>query len=102
MKTKQDHERPITVTQRKYKYIVFRNDTHICKQCLNKLKKQQIVDWRVHNQNYMGNIVRKLAQNSFCKNIAVDGDMMINKSTSEFIHLACLLYLLLVADQQTM
>ena len=37
----------------------------------------------------MKNIVRKLIWNSFWKNITVDGDMMIDKRTDEFIGPEC-------------
>ena len=41
MKTKQELEKAIAETQRKYKDITFRNDTPICTECLNELKKAE-------------------------------------------------------------
>ena len=49
-KTKQKLEKTITQTKHKNKDIIFENDTLICKECLNELKRQQIIDERVHYQ----------------------------------------------------
>ena len=71
MKTKQELEKEIVETQRKYKDIIFGNYTPICTECLNELKKQQIIDKRSHNQTSMENTVRKLAWDRLRKNIVV-------------------------------
>ena len=53
MKTKQELERAIVETQRKYKNIIFENDTPIYTECLNELRKRHIINERVHNQKLM-------------------------------------------------
>ena len=49
MKAKQELQKAIAETQLKYKDIFFGNDASIYTQCLNQLKKQQIIDERMHN-----------------------------------------------------
>ena len=60
MKTKQELEKEIVEAQRNYKDIIFSNDTLSCTKYLNELKKQQIIDERVYNQNLIENAIRKL------------------------------------------
>ena len=60
MKTKQELEKEIVEAQRNYKDIIFSNDTLSCTEYLNELKKQQIIDERVYNQNLIENAIRKL------------------------------------------
>ena len=67
MKTKQGLEKAIAETQRKCKEISFGNDTPICTECLNELKKQQIIDERAHNQTLLENAIRKLVWGSLQK-----------------------------------
>ena len=74
MKRKQELEKTIVEPERKYKDILFGNDTPICKECLNELKKQQIIDERSRNQKLVENTIRKLTWNSIRKNMAV-GDI---------------------------
>ena len=85
MKRKQELEKAIVETQHKYKDITCRNDTRICTECLNELKKQQVIDERMHNQKLIDNIVRKLLWDSFQKKIVVDVDMMKDKRTGEVL-----------------
>ena len=61
MKTKWELEKEIVETQRNYKDIIFGNDIPICKECLNELKKLQIIDERSHNQKLMESTIIKLA-----------------------------------------
>ena len=49
MKTKQELKKTFNETQCKYEVIIFRNDTPICTEWLNELKKQQIIDGRVRH-----------------------------------------------------
>ena len=63
----------------------FGNYTSICTECLNKLRKQEITDDRLHNQKLMENTVKKLAWDSLRKNEVVDGGLMIGKKTGEIL-----------------
>lgn len=63
----------------------FGNYTSICTECLNKLRKQQIIDERLHNQKLMENTVKKLPWDSLRKNEVVDGGLMIGKKTGEIL-----------------
>ena len=63
----------------------FGNYTSICTECLNKLRKQEITDDRLHNQKLMENTVKKLAWDSLWKNEVVDSGLMIGKKTGEIL-----------------
>ena len=60
MKTKQEFEKAIVDTQQQYKDIMLVNDTPICPECLNELKKHQVSNDKVHNRKLMENAIRKL------------------------------------------
>ena len=51
--------------------------------CLEKLRKQQIIDQKVHAKKLMENTMRKLAWEGLQINIVIDGDTIINKRTGE-------------------
>ena len=87
IKTERELDKAIVKTQQKYKDIIFGNDPPVCKECLNQLKNQQVIDGRVYYQNHIENAVRKLAYNSLQKNIVMDGDMMIDLSPE--VHYTC-------------
>lgn len=57
MKTKQELEKAIGETHVSYNDVIFGNDTLICRKYLNKLKKHQHVDERVHKQRFMKNTI---------------------------------------------
>lgn len=61
IKKKQELEKVIVETQGKYKDTIFGNDTPICKESLNELKKRKIDDERLHSQKLTENTERKLA-----------------------------------------
>ena len=44
MKTKEEIEEAIKDTIKRHKEIIFGSDTPICMACLDKLRKQQIID----------------------------------------------------------
>ena len=53
--------------------------------CLNELRKQQVIDEKVYDQNLMDDTVRKLAWEGLQKNMVMDGDMMIDRRTGEML-----------------
>ena len=53
--------------------------------CLEKLRKQQIIDQKVHDKKLMENTMRKLAWEGLQINIVIDGDTIINKRTGEVL-----------------
>ena len=54
--------------------------------CLEKLRKQQIIDQKVHDKKLMENTMRKLAWEGLQINIVIDGDTIINKRTGEVLN----------------
>ena len=81
MKTKQVLVKAIIETHSKYKDIIFGNDIPACRECLKELKKQQIKDEGVHDQKLMEITLSNLPCDSLCKNIVLNGDMIIDKPT---------------------
>ena len=67
MKTKEELEEAIKDTITKYKEIIFSPDTPACTACLDKLRKQQIIDQKIHDQKLMENTMRKLAWEGLTK-----------------------------------
>ena len=55
--------------------------------CLNELRKQQTIDQYVYNQRLMDDTIRKFAWDGLQKNIAMDGETMIDKRTGEVLGL---------------
>ena len=53
--------------------------------CLEKLRKQQIIDQKVSDKKLMENTMRKLAWEGLQINIVIDGDTIINKRTGEVL-----------------
>ena len=53
--------------------------------CLDELRNQQVIDQKLYDQRLMEGTVRKLAWEELQKNIVMDGDMMIDKRTSEML-----------------
>ena len=85
MKTKEELKEAIKDTIIGYKKIIFGPDTPVCTECLDELRKQQIIDQNVHDQNLMEGTVRKLAWEGLQKNIVINGDMIIDKRTGELL-----------------
>ena len=52
---------------------------------MDELRKQQAIDGKVYDQKLMDDAVRKLARDELQKNIAIDGDMMIDRGTGEVL-----------------
>ena len=73
MKTK-ELEEAIKDTITMYKEIIFSSHTLACTACLDELRKQQIIDQKMHDQKLMENTMRKLAWEGLQKNIVIDGD----------------------------
>ena len=73
MKTK-ELEEAIKDTITMYKEIIFSSHTLACMACLDELRKQQIIDQKMHDQKLMENTMRKLAWEGLQKNIVIDGD----------------------------
>ena len=85
IKTKEGLEKAIKDTITKYKEIIFGADSPACMACLNKLRKQQVIDQKVYNQKLMDDTVRKLASDGIQKNMLMDGDIMIVRRTGEVL-----------------
>ena len=81
VKTNEEFEVAIKDTIKVYKEIIFGSDSPFCMACLNELRKQQIIDQYVYDQKLMDDMIRKLAWKELQKNIAMDGDTMIDKRT---------------------
>ena len=69
-----------------YKEIIFGSDNPACMACLDKLRKQQVIDQHVYDQQLMEDTMRKLAWERTQKNIVIDGDTMIDKRTGEVLN----------------
>ena len=61
MKISQELEEAIKDTIKRYKEIIFSSDTPACMACLDKLRKQQIIDQKMYDQKLMEDTMRKLA-----------------------------------------
>ena len=57
-----------------YKEIIFGSDTPICIACLEKLRRQQIIDQKIYDQKLMEDTMSKLAREGLQRNIVIDGD----------------------------
>ena len=66
MKTK-ELEEAIKDTITMHKEIFFSSDTLACMACLDELRKQQIIDQKIHDQKLMENTMRKLAWEGLTK-----------------------------------
>ena len=85
MKTKKELQEAIKDTISRYKEIIFGSDIPTCMVCLDELRKQQIIDQKVYDQNLMEDTMRKLAWEGLQKNIVMDGDTMIDKRIGEVL-----------------
>ena len=81
MKTKEELDEAIKDTIKGYKDIIFGSDTLVCMACLNELRKQQAIDQHAYDERLMDDMIRKLPWKRLQKNIAMDGDTMIDKRT---------------------
>ena len=87
MKTREELEEAIKDTIKRYKEIIFGSDTSTCMACLDELRKQQIIDQKIYDQKLMEDMMRKLAWEGLQKNIAMDGDTMIDMRTGKVLNL---------------
>ena len=85
MKTKEELQEAIKDTISRYKEIIFGSDIPTCMVYLDELRKQQIIDQKVYDQNLMEDTMRKLAWEGLQKNIVMDGDTMIDKRIGEVL-----------------
>ena len=85
MKTKEELQEAIKDTITRYKEIIFGSDIPTCMVCLDELRKQQIIDQKVYDQNLMEDTMRKLAWEGLQKNIVMDGDTMIDRRIGEVL-----------------
>ena len=85
MKTREELEEAIKDTIKRYKEIIFGSDTSTCMACLDELRKQQIIDQKIYDQNLMEDM-RKLAWEALQKNIVMDGDTIFDKRTGEVLN----------------
>ena len=51
------------------KEIIFGSDTPVCMVCLDKLRKQQVIDEHVYDQKLMDDTIRKLVFEGLQKNM---------------------------------
>ena len=77
MKTKEELEEAIKDTITRYKEVIFGSDTPACMACLDKLRKQQVIDQKTYDQRLMEDTMRKLAWEGLPKNILMDGNTNI-------------------------
>ena len=61
MKTRKEPEEAIKDNIKRCKKIIFSLDTPTCMACLEKVRKQQIIDQKVYDQRLMEDTMRKLA-----------------------------------------
>ena len=85
MKTKEELEEAIKDTITGYKKIIFGSDTPAWMACLDKLRKQQVVDQKIYDQKLMEDTMRKLAWEGLQENIVMNGDTMVDKRTGEVL-----------------
>ena len=85
MKTKEELEEAIKDTITKYKKIIFGSDTPVCMARLDELRKQQVIGQKIYDQKLMEDTVRKLAWEGLQKNIVMDGDTTIDKTTGDVL-----------------
>ena len=85
VKTKEELEEAIKGTIQAYKEIIFGLNTPVCMVCIDKLRKQQIIDQHVYNQKLMDDTIRKLSWEGLQKNTVMDGDTMIDRRTGEVL-----------------
>ena len=86
MKTKEELEEAIKDTITGYKKIIFGSDTPAWMACLDKLRKQQVVDQKIYDQKLMEDTMRKLAWEGLQKSIVINGGTMIDKRTGEVLN----------------
>ena len=86
MKTKEELGEAIKDTITEDKEIIFGSDTPTCMACLGELRKQQIIDQKIYDQNLMEYAVRKLAWEGLQKNVAMNGDTIIDKRVGEVLN----------------
>ena len=71
----------------KSKEISFGADSPAWKAFLNELRKQQVINEKVHDQRLMDDTMKNLAWDGLQKNIVKDGDTMRNCRTGEVLGL---------------
>ena len=65
----------------------FGADSPAWKTFLNELRKQQVINEKVHDQRLMDDTMKNLAWDGLQKNIVMDGDTMRNCRTGEVLGL---------------
>ena len=91
---RQELGKAIAETQLKYNHIIFENKSRIWEGCLNELRQQQVTDEKVHNQELMENTVREFDLDSLQKNTVIDGNIIIDKHTSEALVLKLIIIII--------
>ena len=85
VKTKEELEEATRGTIKEYKEIIFGPFTPVSITCLDELRRQQVIDEKVYDQNLMDDTVRKLAWEGVQNNMVMDGDTMIDRRTGEVL-----------------
>ena len=91
---RQELGKAIVETQLKYNHTIFGNESRIWEGCLNELRQQQVTDEKVHNQELMENTVREFDLDSLQKNTVMDGNIIIDKHTSEALVLKLIIIII--------
>ena len=74
MKTKEELGEAIKDTIKRYKDTPFGSDTPVCMECLEKLRKRQVINQKIYDQKLIEDMIRKLAWEGLQKNIVMNGD----------------------------
>ena len=85
MKTKEELKEAIKDTITGYKEIIFGADTPFYMACLDELRKQQVIDEKVHDQKLVDDTLRKLAWEGLQNDIVMDDDIMIDRKAGEVL-----------------
>ena len=85
MKTKEELEEAIKDTITGYKEIIFGPGTPVCMVCLKELRRQQVINHKVYDQNLIDDTLRKLVWEVLQKNNLMDVDTMIDRRTGQVL-----------------
>ena len=78
--SREELEKAIKDTTLKYKELIFTSDV-VCKDCLNELRKQDMVDKYQHAKKLMEQTIRDFSW----EYITEDGEMLVDNKTGEVI-----------------
>ena len=75
--TREELEKAIEDTTLKYKELIFTSDV-VCKDCLNELRKHELLDEKQYKEKLMEQTIRDLSyvHTCLCTNTVIDGDII--------------------------